>query len=641
MNLFEFISKLNTNEDIFGELFIKGIKNRRFSKKNLLIGENGAGKSRFLQVVNKAAEEDGIPTLFLDFTKIKPEYISPDNNKYIAAADDNKNRAASDSVVYNRTDIALLANLIEAVESGFDVLHEDLQRVGNRHNTIYEINQHLKDSLGRSLKIENGKSYISRRKSDEFVDLNEEIPLLSPGERSLLYTAIGIHILLHVARENGDILILIDEPETHLHPAALVNVIKLIKKLEKVTNKKIYLFIASHSVFLLPHFLVEETIYITNGEIKRLNNNIYRNLYKSLIDNEERNLYDFMASEFEWQYVSYISECFKSPVNKNEADKKDMQASLLKKFMMGKLNYAKENNISVDVLDFGSGSGRIGRCITEKILSEQDCDESKLILEHLKYHVYDSYEVDGKIINGIDEECIIEYINKATIPFLGDIIDANKLNKYEKTFDSVLLFNVLHEVDVLDWSEKLKTILSLLKDDGYLVFSERRTLSKGEKPFGKSGYLVLNEDEIKTLLSTKEIELLNYEDSERGILVCCAIKKSDISKNPNNEIVKNTISKLKQRMDENINNYFTTEKTTKPREYAFCCQQYFNARYAISLLDNTESYKPDISKYTLPDILDIEDETKRNNYLETRAKFNNDEEAIRCRKYLLSSLIKK
>ena len=117
-----------------------------------------------------------------------------------------------------------------------------------------------------------------------------------------------------------------DEPELHLHPRALVEFIQWLYQDEKVEG----LWVASHSLFLVPLFQFQEVIFFENSAVMPHNSHMYHQLYDDLIGIQYVDIYEFLKSLDNWQYYRFIVECFCLPSAVSKASSKDEQFQTFK-----------------------------------------------------------------------------------------------------------------------------------------------------------------------------------------------------------------------------------------------------------------------------------------------------------------------
>jgi energy-coupling factor transporter ATP-binding protein EcfA2 len=606
--------------------------------KSLIIGENGAGKTRFLQTIesfyrekiNQNAEDIILfPIFCTDLNISSPETVSQNGINF-------QNNDVIQGTVWQKEpkDKILEINkqvLWDLIQQAIIMPPEETME-----KTLKLINLNLNNLLNKKLdiNINHGKREltITRYESNKkkAVPLMEEWNYLSPGERIIFILLLLVQYLDRMKEhlDAKEIIILIDEPELHLHPKVLIELIinRLLKyfpwKKEKNTEINGHVFIASHSVFLIPYFEFEEHIYLKEGDILRKNGSLYKSLYRDLIGLENGqndggpNLFDFLGSVHDWDYYSFIAECFKEPETVEKEDAKDKQTVIL----LDKIIYNEiKKKGTITVLDYGCGPvARIGQNIKAN-------EKTEKLQKQINYFAFDKYCYDR----------LNQYLTKKELPFLGGIINnIDEFKNKKNTFDIILLFNVLHEIDVAEWEDEINLLLELLKDDGLLVFSEKKYLSKGEDPYGKSGYLVFSDKELKKLFNLENIQKVSEEDDP---VVTSVIRKNQDIRNIIANNIFEALKELEKNTEEMVFSVLNKKIKFPSRKYAFCCQQYINARHALKLMterNNKFEIPAYFENWNLPLILEMEDKDKRYWLLNQRVLYCDDEIARECRKYL-------
>ncbi len=288
--------------------------------------------------------------------------------------------------------------------------------------------------------------------------LESDMAQMSPWKLALLYMSILLILIEYSKRDNQDMVVLLDEPELHLHPKVLLGFITYLKRESMVTT----CCIATHSVFLVPSTNFSEIIYIDDSTIQPHNSDLYNQLFDSVIGANEE-LCDFLTSRDMWQYYNFIAECFCKPNVVSNVNAKDEQFLKFKEFINRKQRLRKK----ITVLDYGAGSGRLGKIIKEE---EKKTGESKV-----DYYYYDKYETN--VPDDID-------INKVCTN-IRDII------REGRRFDCVVLMNVLHEIDVNEWEQIFADIYNILEDNGYLLTFEVIALLHG-RPISTNFCIFIN-----------------------------------------------------------------------------------------------------------------------------------------------------
>lgn len=582
----EVVNEIVKNEDYNQKLGLK-VSNislrREWTKYNFLIGENGAGKSRFLKMIKDNAPEDCL-VIHMDFSALDFQEES-DPHEYVLV---NEIIFGSESKQDYLRDFVKVIN--GQMLSFFEEIEVLVGRTATKQkavNIISELNPNLKNIMNREITV-NQENKICLKKGENEKRIVDEWKMLSPGERNILIIVIAELIIAMLGKP---CILLIDELETHLHPSAQIEALQLIQK--GLKERDHCTCIASHSIFLLPYFSIREVVYLNNGAIQKVNGKLYQQIYNNLVGiDENESLSEFLKSVADWQYAEYLAECFVEPLVVDKARSDDPQACQLKKVLE---SFYRDRDM-INILDFGAGSGRIAECI-DLMLLDKNNETLKALCEKMQYHIYDKYKISPKF------DVNQGWRGKA-------YTSKEKIKNDMGSFDILVLFNVLHEIEINEWKAELNFMLELLKDDGVLLFGERRILSLGEKPYGNSGYLVLGDEELEKLFPDFERERIELSDAVDQVTICYAIKKKRgktvTVQNVRNAVAaleKNSKSKIKEIKKKILDNGEPRKKgeTIDARGYAFYCQQYVNAQEALELLKKMVHENTDETK-TLADI---------------------------------------
>lgn len=626
MSIQELLPNLNEEKAaaMFSEAGISGWNTWSYSQMNLIMGENGAGKSRFLRAVRDVCIENGIPCVYMDFTQMKGNYEQIQRNK--------GDRLTGTLIFHGGIDASLYHDFIPMLESDMEAF--SLRLMGFKTMSmpviverLEQINVFLDRHLGRMLDFDSDPEQCMmtcREQGRTAISVEKALKEMSPGERCILYFALGILCVQGDERMPDNYVILLDEPENHLHPKALRALIKDVKQ-EKTLPSNCRLMIASHSIFLVPMFQFEEIIHIQNGTLGHPSGKLYGNLYRSLVGSDspdENDLQTFMTSLDQWGFANYIAECLAAePTVKDDSRETDPQFLKLKELLCPALWKRKEGEQPIRLLDYGGGGGRIAKCL-DLYLKKQNCSLDKKL-------VYDIYDISPQR-SKLPRE-----------PWMGEVYQ-NERGVPRDTYDFIVLYNVLHEVDVTEWSATLSNIISMLKSTGILIFGERNVLTRGERPFGKSGYLVLELEELKYLFGERFVDEIDVNVQGRDPTSCYVIRIQDKNLIPK-ENVKRAVKALKQRMDKEVRRYINREVSLpNSREYAFYCQGKINAEHAMELLEEQERQLQRQTKkekcrwlmgLTLNYIINECPRTEQVEKIKMRAEIE-DEEGERCRGWL-------
>jgi len=375
----------------------------------------------------------------------------------------------------------------------------------------------------------------------------------SDGEKVLFSYALLFFLLDQNPNLNiRESIILIDEPELHLHPDSEIDLIEGIKN---VIKEKGQLIIATHSLNILSMLNYEEIFMVKDGVITSPSQATPSKSLSELMGIEERvnKLTDFLNSTSTWAFVNFITQCFSDPEAIATANPNDPQIEAFKKAIKERTN----NNSNI-LLDFGAGKGRVYK----QLQSDSD------FIKNTNYCALEpnpDCHTDLKTL-GVSNV----YTTHTELP--------------RNSFDFVLLCNVLHEIPLKKWKDSLNAIIDSLKSNGYLIIIEAKVLSKGEK-IGEVGYLLLGLEEIKQLFSLSSLPL-NIKIDENDKITCVAIEKSKLQfqiydsyiKNALQTLEKNTlkeIEEIRSKEDYNENELYAIGRKT-----AFLSQQHINAKIA-------------------------------------------------------------
>lgn len=334
---------------------------------------------------------------------------------------------------------------------------------------------------------------------------------LSPGQKYLLRMAVA----LYLNSGKHDVIFLLDEPETHLHPNALI---KFFDKLREEFPKS-QIWIATHSIALIAHIeqkyeMDSSIFYFENGKVFTFRSDS-EPLIRGLVGGDDNwsAYFHFLVEPDAYAVNKFAIECLTSPKVKPGIKEKDKQAGLIIDILTNKI-----------VVDFGAGRGRLIYGI-EEWLTEKGKRIGDVVKEYRAY--------DIKQENGDDNKYKTECLRAMNYHGLGEryFDDLEKL-KREPQADYVFMVNVLHEINPFFWDSLFADIAKLLNDDGRLIIVEQKELTIGEKAH-KNGFVILSEKSAKTLFDTS-IDVNSPEDENiieftipKSILSCSKEKISN------------------------------------------------------------------------------------------------------------------
>lgn len=448
-----------------------------------------------------------------------------------------------------------------------DIIRDEFQLFMENKTDLEKINSELKERESFKL-FQKFQEYVkqflgkdfSYKQSSEGTTFNSilhfnnepfDLNLFSPGQKTLFAYAILFFYMDTNSKTNiKQSIIIIDEPEKHLHPEAQIALIKAIKS---IIAEEGQLWIATHSIHILAHLEYDEIMMVKDDGIVEPSRTTPGKSFNDLmgIDDHISELITFVTSISEWAYGNFMTQCFKDPEVVFGNNPQDPQFKLFKDFLSEKTN--------VGLLDYGAGKGRIGYTINEDSVTMAKVNYSAFSYDKA------NYELLSKVPN-----IKVVYSTSTEIP--------------DNSFDCVLLCNVLHEINPKEWVDVLLNIKRVLKDDGYLLIIEDKYLPKGESAH-EFGYLILGTAETKKLLKTEDVLELQLNERElKDRILFNAYRKEQI--HPSNESVINAVKLLKENSFSNIKalRKKKEEDVSRGRQYANQTQLYINSQLALETL---------------------------------------------------------
>lgn len=369
-------------------------------------------------------------------------------------------------------------------------------------------------------------------------------------------------------------MIILDEPESHLHPKALLSFLKMLKQTEDFQE----IWIATHSLFIVPEFSFEEITYLCEGVVQKRTSGLYRNILSDVLGDEEGRIRDFFASLSQWQYCEFLAECFTEPAVIDTVNAQDEQVQLF-------IDCLKENR-PYRILDCGGGSGRLGLSLK----AAQDVSMKRSAARNERYNMSMRAvrpQRPGLIMgqNVVVPKICYEIYDKAPsytgkeFKVYKDWKEIEAVKNPEKSYDCVVMMNFLHEVEPEKWVKLFHEVYGVLKEKGFLVFVEVAALSQGEMP-NQSGYFVLGKEELEILFECPgELGEIRHKETQKS---CCILVPREELLMVDDILVRKAIRHLRMRMLETIREIRQKENTENMggrngRYYAFLTQQFVNA----------------------------------------------------------------
>lgn len=347
-----------------------------------------------------------------------------------------------------------------------------------KHDAEIRLLDLLKDLLGDDVGFELSEDLNLRLKG--LTDSYDS--LLSEGQKVLFQLACMLH-----AREIAlsNCILLLDEPENHLHPAVLNTVIDRL--LDLLQDGQIW--IATHSVPLIAHLVAKDPDclwYAEDGLFSRAGRapgKVLNSLLGGHLGASRVNDLTLMAS----RYASFLllRQCLLPPGVIGYGGK-DPQLNQIQD-VLGRLRIQGR---PLALLDFGSGKGRLLDAIAEGA-------DGKPLSGLVDYVAYEHFRADAE---HCQKRCVDLY-GEESVPRAFDSLDEVRQARGEKFADIAIVCNVLHEIDPDDWLKEFgegSALAELVKDEGFVLFVEDYAIPVGERAH-KYGFLLLDEPELKLL----------------------------------------------------------------------------------------------------------------------------------------------
>jgi energy-coupling factor transporter ATP-binding protein EcfA2 len=345
---------------------------------------------------------------------------------------------------------------------------------------------------------------------------------LSPGQKAILvFVGYLLNGLLESLQESGafqhvpssanqpthtlrDSIVLIDEPELHLHPSALVQVVHGLRELVG-DNGQIWL--ATHATCLLPHLEIGEVRFVHGGSVTKPGIETPHKAFEALVGDEDAvaKYREFIQLPYAWAANKFAAECLLEPAVARFRDR-DPQLAQITDAVAG----AGEMHEPLRILDYGAGQGRLAVALK------------------------DTRDLESNVIYIPVEPCqelhdLIKTHAGTMLCEEGVLASVNDLGPWRGQVDVAVLCNVLHEIRPTEWMSTLTRIAASLSENGRLLIVEDQEIPVGELP-NQSGYLIMSPEELGRLcgMAAAPKTHLHEEKRKRDRLTCVEIGKQEI-----------------------------------------------------------------------------------------------------------------
>lgn len=389
------------------------------------------------------------------------------------------------------------------------------------------------------------------------------ISQLSDGQKVLLQLAVAIHA--HNLKLSETILLL-DEPENHLHPAAIIDVIEKLK--QAIPQGQIW--IATHSIAIIAHFFSEASVYYLEAGKASKAGREKTKVLESLLGDEERvrRQAEFLEEPVTHAMNIYSAQCLLPPevVTTGVSDPQMKQ-------IRDVLFVSRTDEIKV--LDFGAGKGRL---VTNLVETATEPAQLKEFVNYVAFDCEDENRTEcEKQIGRIYESCLNRWFKSYQ----------DLLNHHNKgSFDVIVMTNVLHEISPVEWLKLFGPsgeLTELLADNGHLLLVEDQRIPVGEHAH-EFGFIVLDTGALKDLCNISGSDKQILQASERdGRLKAHLIPKAYIQRIDNNS-VKRALETHCQHAKSEIEQLRKQRDKSKSRIFAFWVHQYANSKLALEAI---------------------------------------------------------
>ncbi|MCU0691277.1 MAG: ATP-binding protein [Polyangiaceae bacterium] len=340
----------------------------------------------------------------------------------------------------------------------------------------------LQDAVERTLDTKLGRD--DKRRPTIF-KMSAASAELSEGQKILLQLAVRLHAQGASMRDH---ILVLDVPETHLHPKALLDFISQLRSM--VPDGQ--LWIATHSVHLLAAVDPAAIWYMERGSIKHAGT-VPEAVLQGLIGDDQRvgQVHDLLSRPAAYASARFALECLGPPPIADHATG-DKQMTQIQRLLDELLK--ERGGQPLRVLDYGAGKGRLLSAMLEHY------EEPSRVAESIDYFALEHNETAREELVRV----VSQVFEDSERRILADEQQLSRLNK--QTVDVAVFCNVMHEIRPADWIKRLgpsSALRTSLKNDGFVLLVEDERMPRGEKAHSL-GFLVLPEAGVRELFKVVE-----------------------------------------------------------------------------------------------------------------------------------------
>jgi predicted ATPase len=476
--------------------------------------------------------------------------LSPEQRENLASQADQDFRHAYDTLH------AFLADRAHVLYSDRHPDHAQDEGLANRVAEVAQLQEILRGLLGTALgyRLTNGVNVVPLLRGRQFKRSE-----LSAGELLLLTWAISLH---RQAARLADGIILIDEPELHLHPDACIKALERLRT--QVLGPHGQIWLATHSVPLVAYGGVEALHLVRDGDIRYAGNDVPA-VIESLVggDGNRERLLTFLRDGDAIGFAKFALECVLPP-GIAEPRAGDPQEGQLLDLVRQRL----AGGGTLRLLDYGAGRGRFAAALAGALAR----DDLRGRVTYLGF-TDPEFAEEGDSAACRERVAALGGRYYESWPELEAHVGAGNV-------DLVLLANVLHDVPPTEWLRVTGRAQRLLADDGWLVVMEDLVPAIGELPHA-GGYLVLDHTALGVLFASPA-EVQRLDDRTRPRLMVAAVPHRRLA-GATQETVAKTLRHARDAASERLRALRRrgAADTATGREQAFLAVQLANATLAL------------------------------------------------------------
>ena len=499
------------------------IRMPRISETVVLAGANGSGKTRTLGVVREIAQR-GRPDLSNACEVAYGDialYEVPSTEQSVATIGSARRDELGGARHQLNSDTANFpANIAQALRMA-QVCLDDYLATGNNFLPFQGSDRELRTERWKALQDITGSILGVRLGFDiagsltfDGVAADDVFGRLSVGQRKLFSFVAPL-----VGNPSKNLkVVLFDEPETHLHPQATIEMLKAMQRILKDGQ----LWIATHSMSIVAGLGLENVWYAEKGVVSFGGSKVER-VITSLFGGRD-NLAPLRLALSEPDRVAiarFAAECLELPPTAPAPGPREPQFDQA----LAAIRAVATADAPISILDWGAGRGRFKLWLSQQPAEVQD---------RVKYF---AFEPNSATANELRDA--VERATGTPVDVVSDVDAVHKRSKELDAFDIVLLSNVLHEIEPAEWQALFADIRGAMASGGHLLIVEDKLLPIGELP-NATGFVLVDRDACAALFNMAPgdvVEQRAVDELRSGRLSCFRIPAAALASVTRNSVV--------------------------------------------------------------------------------------------------------